>query len=107
MRAGNDLRGRVAPVVRVMTPHPHRGALIAAGAVPLTLGVLLVNARLDARWGTGVFLVLTALAGGLVGGMGVLAPQEDERPRSYQQVLLLSGLALLFVAIMVDSTLRL
>jgi len=82
-----------------LTPHPHRGDLIAAGAVPLTVGVVLVNARLEDVWGTGVFLVLTALACVLVLGMGVLAPLEGERPRAYQQALLLAGLVLLLISI--------
>jgi hypothetical protein len=83
-----------------VTPHPHRGDLVAAGAAPLTLGVLLVNVRLDGEWGTGVFLALTALACALVLAMGVLAPLEGTRPRSYQQVLLVAGLVLLLVALL-------
>jgi hypothetical protein len=94
-----DLRALAGRGAGALTPHPHRGDLIAAGAVPLTLGVLLMNVRLDATWGTGVFLVLDALACGLVLGMGLLAPLEGERPRSYQQVLLLSGLLLGFVTL--------
>ncbi|ADB52477.1 hypothetical protein [Conexibacter woesei] len=86
--------------VELLRPHPHRGDLIAAGAVPLTVALLLVNLRLDDSWGTGIFLVLTALACGLVLGMGVLAPLEEERPRAYQVVLQLCGLVLLFVALL-------
>jgi hypothetical protein len=95
-----DLRRHADPLLRALTPHPHRGDVIAAGALPLALGVLVVNARLDATWGTGVFLVLTGLACALVLGMGLLAPLEGERPRSYQTVLLLSGLALGFVTLL-------
>jgi len=95
-----DLRQRADPLLRALTPHPHRGDLIAAGALPLALGVLVMNARLDATWGTGVFLVLSGLACALVLGMGVLAPPEGERPRPYQTVLLLTGLALGFVALL-------
>jgi hypothetical protein len=86
-------------VLAALTPHPHRGDLIAAGVAPLVLGVLLVNLRLDAVWGTGAFLVLDALACALVLGMGLLAPLEGERPRSYQEVLLLAGLLLLLVTL--------
>ena len=86
--------------VELLRPHPHRGDLIAAGAVPLTVALLLVNLRLDDSWGTGIFLVLTGLACGLVLGMGVLAPLEDERPRAYQVVLQLCGLVLLFVTLL-------
>lgn len=100
MAGADDLRRRAAPVLRALTPHPHRGDLIAAGALPLALGVLVMNARLDATWGTGVFLVLTALACALVLGMGVLAPLEGERPRPYQLVLVVAGLALGFVTLL-------
>lgn len=100
MAEANDLRPLLGRALAALTPHPHRGDLIAAGAVPLTLGVLLVNVRLDATWGNGVLLVLTALACALVLGMGLLAPLEGERPRSYQQVLLFTGLLLGFVALL-------
>jgi hypothetical protein len=100
MADADDLRAGGRRVLAALTPHPHRGDLIAAGAAPLTIGVLLVNARLDASWGTGIFLVLTALACAIVLGMGVLAPREGERPRAYQEVLLLTGLALLLVALL-------
>jgi hypothetical protein len=95
-----DLRRRADPVLRALTPHPHRGDLVAAGALPLALGVLVINARLDATWGTGVFLVLTGLACALVLGMGLLAPLEGERPRAYQTLLLVTGLALGFVTLL-------
>ncbi len=100
MAEADDLRARVAPVLAALTPHPHRGDLIAAGAVPLALGVLLVNARLDGEWGVGILLVLNALACALVLGMGLLSPLEGERPRAYQQVLLLVGLLLGFTALL-------
>lgn len=99
MAEANDLRALAGRGRAALTPHPHRGDLIAAGAVPLTLGVLLLNARMDATWGDGVFLVLDALACALVLGMGLLAPREGEQPRSFQQVLLLSGLALGLLAL--------
>lgn len=99
MADANDLRAGAGRVLTALTPHPHRGDLIAAGAVPLTLGVLLVNVRLDAEWGTGILLVLSALACALVLGMGLLSPLEDERPRAYQQVLLLAGLLLGFATL--------
>jgi hypothetical protein len=95
-----ELRARGGRLLAALTPHPHRGDLIAAGTVPLTLGVLLVNARFEGAWGNGILLVLTALACALVLGMGLLSPREGERPRAYQQVLLLAGLLLGFVALL-------
>ncbi|HEX7289656.1 MAG TPA: hypothetical protein VF250_00900, partial [Conexibacter sp.] len=44
-------------------------------------------------------LVMTALGAALVLGMGLLAPLEGERPRSYQQVLLLAGQLLGFATL--------
>ncbi len=99
MAETNELRALAGKGVAALTPHPHRGDLIAAGAVPLALGVLLVNVRFDGQWANGILLALTALACALVLGMGLLAPLEGERPRSYQQVLLLAGLLLGFVAL--------
>jgi hypothetical protein len=99
MAQANDVRAGVRRALAALTPHPHRGDLIAAGALPLALGALLVNVRFDGQWGRGILLVLTALACALVLGMGLLAPLEGERPRSYQQVLLLAGLVLGFVAL--------
>jgi hypothetical protein len=90
----NDVRALARRGLVALTPHPHRGDLIAAGALPVALSVLLLNARFQGQWGTGVLLVVTALGCALVLGMGLLAPLEGERPRSYQQVLLLAGLAL-------------
>jgi hypothetical protein len=99
MAKANDVRAVAGTGLAALTPHPHRGDVIAAGAVPLALGVLLLNVRMDAGWGDGVFLVLDALACALVLGMGLLAPLEGERPRSYHQVLLLTGLLLGFVTL--------
>jgi len=99
MAEPNDLGALVERGRAALTPHPHRGDLIAAGAVPLALGVLSINVRMDGPWGIGVLFVLTALGCALVLGMGVLAPLEGERPRSYQQVLLLAGVLLGFVTL--------
>ncbi|MDO8213440.1 hypothetical protein [Conexibacter sp. CPCC 206217] len=95
-----ELQARVREGIELLRPHPHRGDLIAGGAVPLTVALLLINLRLDDSWGNGVFFVLNLLACAIVLGMGVLAPMEEETPRAYQLVLQLSGLVLLFVTLM-------
>jgi hypothetical protein len=91
-----------APVERAVAavrPHPHRGDLIAAAAVPLAVGVLMTQLRFDRVWEPGVLFVVALLACALVLGMGLLAPLEEERPRAYQTVLLLAGLTLLALTI--------
>jgi hypothetical protein len=78
-----------------LRPHPHRGDLVAAGAVVLAVAVGLVNVRMDATWGTGIFFVLDLLAFALVFSMGMLAELEGGQPRPYQSALLVAGLWLL------------
>ena len=81
-------------------PHPHRGDVIAAGAVVLTVAILLMTVRMDDAWGAGAHLVVTGLACALVLAMALLATLEGESPRAYQSVLLIAGLALLAVALL-------
>jgi hypothetical protein len=100
MERSEDLRQRARTGIELLRPHPHRGDLIAAGVVPFTVALLLINLRLDGPWGSGVFLVLDALAVALVLGMAVLAPLEEARPRAYQTMLMLCGLVLLFVTLL-------
>ncbi len=95
-----DLPPPVGRALDVLRPHPHRGDLIAAGAVPFTVAVLLLNVRMNATWGDGIHLVITGLACALVLGMGLLAQREGEFPRAYQTVLLLAGLTLLAVTLL-------
>jgi hypothetical protein len=91
------MAGRLA----LLRPHPHRGDLIAAGAVPFTLAIVLLNVRMDAQWGNGIHLVITALGCALVLGMGFMAEREPEHehPRAYQTILLVAGLVLLAIAL--------
>src|SRR6187200_1941648 len=95
-----DLPPQVNRGVVALRPHPHRGDLIAAGAVPLTVAVVMLNVRMDATWASGIHLVLTGLTCAVVLGMGLLAEREGEFPRAYQTVLLLAGLTLLAVTLL-------
>jgi hypothetical protein len=69
--------------------------MIGAGAVVLTVAIAMVNVRMDATWGEGIFLVLNLLGFALVFSMGMLARLEEGRPRPYQSALLVCGLVLL------------
>lgn len=92
-------RGSLTRPVAALRPHPHRGDLIAAAVVPLTVAVVMINVRMNSTWAAGIHLVLTALACGLVLGMGLLSEVEPDEPRAYQVVLYLTGLTLLAVAL--------
>jgi hypothetical protein len=82
----------------LLRPPPHRGPLIAAGAVLLTVGLALMELRL--HLGAGVHVLILGVAAVLVLGLGAQAPNEGGRPPAYQSVLLVAGLLLLFAALL-------
>jgi hypothetical protein len=84
----------------LLRPPPHRGPLIAAGAVLLTAGLALTELRLGGELAAGVHLLILAAGAGPVLWLGVRAPNEDGRPPAYQSVLLVCGLLLLYAALL-------
>ena len=89
----------MAKLLELLRPPPHRGPLIAAGAVLLTVGVALEEIRLSDKLPTGVHLVILALASGSIYALGVQVRQEG-RPYAFQSVLLVCGLLLLYPALL-------
>jgi hypothetical protein len=83
----------------LLRPPPHRGPLIAAGAVLLTAGLALTELRLGGEVAAGVHLLILAAGALPVLWLGVRAPNEDGRPPAYQSVLLVCGLLLLYAAL--------
>jgi hypothetical protein len=83
----------------LLRPPPHRGPLIAAGAVLVTLGLALEEVRLDDKLPTGVHLVILAVAAAAIYALGVQVVQQG-RPYAFQSVLLVCGLLLLFPALL-------
>jgi hypothetical protein len=88
------------PVLDLLRPPAHRGPLIASGAVVLAAGLALEELRLNASVGNGFHLVFLALAAGLVLGLGLQAPVEEDGPPAYQSVVLVTGLLLLYAALL-------
>jgi hypothetical protein len=86
-----------SPALELLRPPPHRGPLIAAGAVLLATGLALFELRLDVA--PAVHALVLGLPALLILGLGVQAPTEGGRPPAYQSVLLVSGLLLLAVAL--------
>ena len=81
-----------------LRPHPHRGDVIAAGAVPLALFALVVELRMR-QWSLGPRFTIVALIAALILTMGLLAELEGEAPRAYHSILLVSGLVPLALAL--------
>src|SRR5919199_667751 len=86
------------PLEDLLRPPPHRGPLIAAGAVLLTVGLALLELRLDL--GPGVHVLILGAAAALITWLGVQAPNEGGRPPAYQSVLLVCGLLLAYAALL-------
>jgi hypothetical protein len=89
----------MAALLDLLRPPPHRGPLIAAGAVLLTVGVALEEIRLSDQLPTGVHLVILALSSAAIYALGVQVRQEG-RPYVFQSVLLVCGLLLLYPALL-------
>jgi hypothetical protein len=95
--------------VQALKPLPHRGDLVAAGAVPLVAAVALINIRMAPVWANGVLFLVDLVAGGGLLAIGLLADPEPRatdrggtgpgRPRPYNGVLLLGGLLLSYQAV--------
>jgi hypothetical protein len=84
----------------LLRPPPHRGPLIAAGAVVLVTGLAVLELRLNNELAIGVHAMILGVAAGLVLALGLQAPNEDGRPPAYQSVLLVTGLLLLYAALL-------
>ena len=80
----------------LLRPPPHRGPLIAAGAVALGVGVALEELRLDDRIPDPVHMLILLFSGGLLFWLGAQSPNEDGKPPAYQSVLLATGLSLFY-----------
>ena len=66
--AGSAWAGASSSPRELLRPPPHRGPLIAAGAVLVTVGVALEEIRLADRLATGVHLAILALASSWTAG---------------------------------------
>jgi hypothetical protein len=87
-----------------LRPHPHRGDVIAAGAVPLALAAVVIELRMT-QWALGPRFAVVALISLLLVTMGLLAPLESTAPRPYHSVLFVSGLLPLVIALVLLSEL--
>jgi hypothetical protein len=78
----------------MLRPLPHRGDVVAAGAVALAALVALLQVRFDLSWGKGIHLLYAAAALALVATLALRAPREGDAPRAYESALLAAMFAL-------------
>jgi hypothetical protein len=84
----------------LLRPPAHRGPLIAAGAVLVTLGVALEELRLHDKLPIGIHLAILAVAAAVMLALGLQARAEGGPPPAFQSALLVCGLALLAPALL-------
>src|SRR4051812_28108316 len=92
----------MSPLGRVsaaLTPKPFRGDLIAAGAAALSLGLVLLDTRVQDDWPVGVRFALLLAGAALLLLMAWLAPVEEPAPRMYVSALLVAAFPLLVFAL--------
>src|SRR4051812_34503933 len=75
----------------LLRPPPHRGPLIAAGAVCFGVGVALEEVRLQDELPGTVHAAILLAAGALIFWLGAQASNEDGMPPAYQSILLVTG----------------
>jgi hypothetical protein len=78
----------------MLRPLPHRGDVVAAGAVALAALVAVLQVRFDLSWGEGIHLLYAAAALALVATLALRAPREGDAPRAYLSALLATTFAL-------------
>jgi hypothetical protein len=89
-----------AGLLELLRPPAHRGPLIAAGAVLVTVGVALEEIRLHDKLPIGVHLVILALAAAVMLALGTQAQAEGGGPPAFQSALLICGVGLLAAALL-------
>jgi hypothetical protein len=78
-------------VIDWLRPHPHRGDVIAAGAVPLSVAAFVIDLRMT-QWSVAARFVVVGAITALLLALGWLAQLERDAPRAYHSVLLVVGL---------------
>lgn len=82
-----------------LRPDPARAVVLAAGAVALTLLVLLIGIRFDEEWGIGIHLVYSVLAAALVLALAVGVDRRDDLMPIWHSVLFVTAFLLVLQAI--------
>src|SRR4051812_50178112 len=66
-----------------LRPDPARAAILAAGAIALTVAIVLIDVRFANTWSAGPRTLVTAAAAALLLAVAVAAPTEEDQPRPW------------------------
>lgn len=83
-----------------LAPKPFRGDLIAAGAAALSVGLVLLDTRVQDDWAVGVRFAVLALGAAMLLLMAWWAPVEGRTPRMYVSALLVAAFPLTTIALL-------
>lgn len=86
-------------MLALLRPHPHRGDIVAAGVVVLTVFAVLVNARFADEWSDVVRLLVSLVIAAPVIAMAVQSDAGDPAPRPYEWVLHVCSFILLVLTL--------
>lgn len=88
-----------ARAMETLRPMPFRGDLIAAGAVAVAVGIVLLDARMQDDWQAGMRFAVVGAAALLMLTLAWRAPREGDEPRMYVSTLLAAGYPLTLLAL--------
>lgn len=92
-------------MLALLRPHPHRGDIVAAGVVVLTVFWIVTDARFAPEWSDTLRFVLSALIAAIVVVMALQADAGDDVPRPYESVLYVASFLLVLIALAELATL--
>lgn len=82
-----------------LRPHPHRGDVVAAGVVVLTLFAVVTDVRFATEWSDPTRLLFVAAVAAPVLAMAIQAGAGDAVPRPYEAVLLVASFLLVLLVL--------
>src|SRR4051812_5091873 len=82
-----------------LRPDPARAAILAAGAIALTVAIVLIDIRFSNTWSAGPRFLVTGAGAALILALAVAAPDEEDQPRPWLSALLVCAFALSLFAL--------
>lgn len=82
-----------------LRPDPARAAILAAGAIALTVAVVLIDIRFANTWSAGPRFLVTGAAAALMLALAMAAPDEEDQPRPWLSALLVCAFVLSLFAL--------